>query len=107
MSRKIFLPRPEVEKLSLTSSPCPLCEALGSASFSVVLGVLRCSISAASSSLVLNDEFCIVRSTFLSVNSYCCIIRSRTHLQGTSPQPLPSLTSAAQLRYRDARRRNI
>jgi len=26
-----------VEKLSLTSSPCPLCEALGSASFSVVL----------------------------------------------------------------------
>ncbi len=34
MSRKIFLPRPEVEKLSLTSSPCPLCEALGSASFS-------------------------------------------------------------------------
>jgi hypothetical protein len=34
-------------------------------------------------------------SYYLSVNSYCCIIPSRTHIQGTSPQPLPSLTSAA------------
>ena len=31
--KKNISPRPEVEKLFLTSSPCPLCEALGSAFF--------------------------------------------------------------------------
>jgi hypothetical protein len=55
MSREIFLPRPEVEKLFLTSSPCPLCEALGSAFFLSFSVVLRCSISGASSSFSSDD----------------------------------------------------
>jgi len=41
MSRKIFLPRPEVEKLFATSSPCALCEALGFAWFGFVLGLFH------------------------------------------------------------------
>jgi hypothetical protein len=56
MSRKIFLPRPEVEKLFLTSSPCPRYPRRSVLLFCpVVLGVLRCSISAASSSFSSDD----------------------------------------------------
>src|SRR6202022_1950776 len=56
MSRKIFFPRPEVEKLFLTSSPCPRYPRRSVLLFCpVVLGVLRCSISAASSSFSSDD----------------------------------------------------
>src|ERR1700687_1624237 len=55
MSRKIFFPRPEVEKLSLTSSPCPHYPRRSVLLFCpVVLG--RCSISAASSSFSSDER---------------------------------------------------
>jgi hypothetical protein len=41
MSRKTFLPRPEVEKLLATSSPRLLCKALGFAWFGFVLALFH------------------------------------------------------------------
>jgi hypothetical protein len=41
MSREIFSPGPEVEKLFATSSPSPLCEALGFPSYGFGLALFH------------------------------------------------------------------